>query len=80
MRKMEERAISQLIAIERVHAIKIQNKEDIARLISEKVNDSRQILEICSSLNLWVVMNKKEGDVTIPHEALESIFELHGVV
>lgn len=56
----------QLRVIEQSYSIKIQNKEDIARIIADKVDDKGQVLGVCSSLNYWIATNNKKGDIVIP--------------
>ena len=47
----------QLRVIDRSYSIKVQNKEDIARIIAEKTSDKRQVLGVCSSLTIgWPQM------------------------
>lgn len=66
MDEIKERAEMQLGVIEQSYSIKIQNKENIARIIADKVSDKRQVLSVCSSLNYWVATNEIKGNVVIP--------------
>jgi hypothetical protein len=75
MNEIEERAKAQLMMIEHVYALKISNRDDVARLIAEKVDNDRQVLTICTSLNSWILLNKKSGNVVIPREVLSRLFE-----
>jgi hypothetical protein len=68
MDEIEERALVQLGIIEHAYTIKIQNKEEIARLIAERAEDKRQVLRICTSLNSWIAGNNIEDDVVIPSD------------
>lgn len=75
MDEIEERAKAQLMMIEQIYALKITNLDDVAKLIAEKVDNDRQVLTICTSLNSWIFLNKKSGNVAIPHEVLSRLFE-----
>ncbi|HLB70192.1 MAG: hypothetical protein OIN88_04950 [Candidatus Methanoperedens sp.] len=66
MNEIEEQARAQLMMIEQVYALKITNRDEVARLIAERVDNDRQVLTICTSLNSWVLLNKKKGNVVIP--------------
>ena len=65
MDEIRERVEMQLRVIDRSYSIKVQNKEDIARIIAEKASDKRQVLGVCSSLNYWVATNGVKGNVVI---------------
>lgn len=78
MNEIEERAKAQLMMIEQVYSLKLANRDEVARLIASMVDDDRQVLSICSSLNSWVMLNRKSGNVVIPHEMLMRIFEITG--
>jgi hypothetical protein len=75
MDELKERAEMQLRVIEQSYSIKIQNKEDIARIIADKVSDKRQVLSVCSWLNYWVATNKIKGNVVIPLDVVMMILE-----
>ncbi|MCX6670142.1 MAG: hypothetical protein NTV25_10135 [Methanothrix sp.] len=75
MRDQEERARSQLMAIEQAYGIKIKNREEVARIIADKVDDQRQVLSICTSLNSWVAVNGYQGEVAIPSKLLNSLLD-----
>lgn len=75
MNELEDRAKAQLMMIEQVYALKITNRDEVARLIASKVDNDRQILSICTSLNYWVLLNKKKGNVVIPQEVISKLFE-----
>ena len=75
MDEIKERAEMQLGAIEQSYSIKIQNKEDIARIIADKVSDKRQVLRVCASLNYWVATNNIKGNVVIPLDVVLMILE-----
>lgn len=70
MTELGDLAKAQLMAIEQIYGIKIENRDHIAQLIGEKAGDKRQVLTICTSLNLWVATNGRKV-VVIPHEVLE---------
>ncbi len=75
MDEIVEQAKAQLMMIEQIYGLKIINRDDVAGLIAANVDNSRQVLTICSSLNSWILLNKKTGDVVIPHEMLSRLFE-----
>ena len=78
MDELEERAKAQLMMIEKIYALKITNRDEVARLIASEVDNDRQVLAICSSLNSWILLNRKQGDVVIPREILKRLFEVTG--
>lgn len=78
MDDIEEQAKAQLMMIEQVYDLKITNRDEVAKLIAANVDNSRQVLSICSSLNSWILLNKKRGDVIIPPEVLSRLFEMTG--
>ncbi len=78
MNELEERAKAQLMMIEQVYGLKITNRDEVAQLIASNVDNDRQVLTICTSLNSWVLLNKKRGDVAIPQEVLSRLFETTG--
>jgi hypothetical protein len=75
MDEIFEQAKAQLMMIEQIYGLKIINRDEVAGLIASNVDNNRQVLTICSSLNSWILLNKKKGDVVIPHEVLSRIFE-----
>jgi len=75
MRNREERARSQLMAIELAYGITIKNRDDAARIIADRVEDPRQVLSICTSLNSWVAVNRCQGEVAIPSKLLNSLLD-----
>ncbi len=75
MDELEERARAQMMMIEQIYALKITNRDEVAKLIASKVDNDRQVLTICTSLNSWVLLNKKKGNVDIPQEVLSRLFE-----
>jgi hypothetical protein len=75
MRDQEERARSQLMAIELAYGIKIKNRDEAARIIADKVEDQRLVLSICTSLNSWVAVNRCQGEVAIPNKLLNSLLD-----
>ncbi len=66
---------AQLMMIEKIYDLKIINRDEVAGLIASNVDNNRQVLTICSSLNSWILLNKKKGDVVIPQEVLSRLFE-----
>ena len=75
MDEIGEQAKAQLMMIEQIYDLKIINRDEVAGLIASKVDNNKQVLTICSSLNSWILLNKKKGDVVIPQEVLSRLFE-----
>ena len=75
MDEIIEQAKAQLMMIEQIYGLKIINRDEVAGLIAANVDNNRQVLTICTSLNSWILLNKKKGDVVIPHEVLSKLFE-----
>jgi hypothetical protein len=75
MNEIVEQAKAQLMMIEQIYGLKIINRDEVAGLIASNVDNKRQVLTICSSLNSWILLNKKKGDVVIPQEVLSRLFE-----
>ena len=75
MDEIVEQAKAQLMMIEKIYDLKIINRDEVAGLIASNVDNNRQVLTICSSLNSWILLNKKKGDVVIPQEVLSRLFE-----
>ncbi len=75
MDEIGEQAKAQLMMIEKIYDLKIINLDEVAGLIASNVDNNRQVLTICSSLNSWILLNKKKGDVVIPQEVLSRLFE-----
>ncbi len=75
MRDQEERARSQLMAIEQAYGIKIKNRDDAARIIADRVEDPRRVLSICTSLNSWIALNNCQGEFDIPSKLLDSLLD-----
>ncbi len=70
-----EQAKAQLMMIEQIYGLKIINRDEVAGFIAANVDNNRQVLTICSSLNSWILLNKKKGEVVIPREVLSRLFE-----
>jgi len=75
MDEIVEQAKAQLMMIEKIYGLKIMNRDEIAGHIAANVDNNRQVLTICSSLNSWILLNKKKDDIVIPHEVLSRLFE-----
>jgi hypothetical protein len=75
MDEIGKQAKAQLMMIEKIYGLNIINRDEVAGLIASNVDNNRQVLTICSSLNLWILLNKKKGDVVIPQEVLSRLFE-----
>ena len=75
MDEIGEQAKAQLMMIEKIYDLKIINLDEAAGLIASNVDNNRQVLTICSSLNSWILLNKKKGDVVIPEDVLSRLFE-----
>lgn len=78
MNESVNRAESQLMAIEQIHGVKFLNREEVATRIGEAVADERQILVMCSFINLWAASNGLKGEVTIPDELVATLLEFKG--
>jgi hypothetical protein len=78
MNESVNRAESQLMAIEQIHGAKFLNREEIATRIAEDVADERQILLVCTGINLWAAGNGLTGEVRIPDELVASLLEPKG--
>jgi hypothetical protein len=77
-KEIEDRALGQMMVIEKTYDIKITNRQEAARMISLGVDDPRQVLLICSSLNSWVAMSGLQGEITIPPSMLERLLAHYG--
>jgi hypothetical protein len=75
MDEIGKQANAQLMMIEKIYDLKIINRDEVAGLIASNVDNNRQVLTICSSLNSWILLNKKKGDVIIPQQVLSRLFE-----
>ncbi|MCZ7372411.1 MAG: hypothetical protein O8C60_01935 [Candidatus Methanoperedens sp.] len=75
MNEIVEQAKAQMMMIEQIYGLKIINRDEVADFIASNVDNNRQVLTICSSLNSWILLNKKKGDVVIPQEVLSRLFE-----
>ena len=75
MDEIIEQAKAQLMMIEKIYGLKIINRDEVAELIASNVDNNRQVLTVCSSLNSWILLNKKKDDIVIPHEVLSRLFE-----
>jgi hypothetical protein len=76
--EIEDRALGQMMVIERTYDVKIANRQEVARMISRAVENPRQVLLICTSLNSWVAMNGLRGEITIPSSLLERLLAHYG--
>ncbi len=76
MNEIVEQAKAQLMMIEQIYGLKIINRNEVAQLISSNVDNNRQVLAICSSLNSWILLNKKKNEVIIPQDVLSRLFEI----
>jgi len=77
-KEIEDRALGQMMVIEKTYDIKIANREEAAKMISLGIEDPRQVLLICSSLSSWVAMNGLRGEITIPPPMLERLLDHYG--
>ncbi len=75
MDEIVEQVKAQLMMIEQIYGLKITNRDEMAGLIAANVDNNRQVLTICSSLNSWILLSKKKGEVVIPREVLSRLFE-----
>ncbi len=51
MSEIEERTKAQLMMIEQIYSLKIANRDEVASLIAANVDNDRQVLTICTSIN-----------------------------
>ncbi len=75
MDEVEGRASAQLTTIEIVHGVKFQNRDAIAKIIAKGVTDDRQILLVCTAINLWVAGNNIKGETSIPEDLIRDTME-----
>lgn len=67
------RASAQLKTIEIVHDVLFRNKEKIARMIADNTQNERQVLQVCTAINLWVAGNGIKGETEIPEDLIAGI-------
>lgn len=70
MDEIAYQAKAQLMMIEKIYGLNIINRDEVAGLIAANVDNNRQVLTICTSLNSYILLNKKKGDVVIPQDVL----------
>ena len=70
---MQEEVLSHLQMIEVNHEVKINNKESVAGWIAGYSDDHLKLLTIALSLNHWIAVNGKKGDIEVPKEVIERI-------
>ena len=75
MSAAEDKARSQIAAIEQIHGIKFLNREEIVCLITQKVVNESQILPVCTAINLWVAGNDIHGQAMIPLGIVEKTMD-----
>lgn len=78
MSEIEEKTKAQLMMIEQIYSLRIANRDEVASLIAANVDNDRQILTICTSINSWILLNRKQGNIVIPREVLLRLFETAG--
>jgi len=66
METVEERARMQLLAIEMAYNIKIQNKEEVARILAAGSGDKSDVLMACSFISTWIAGNGISGETVLP--------------
>jgi hypothetical protein len=69
------RASVELTTIEIMHEVKFKNKNEIARMIAEGISDERQILLVCTGINLWVAGNEIKGEAVIPEKLVADVLK-----
>ena len=69
------RASAELTTIEIIHGVKFKNKDEIARMIAEGIGDERQILLVCTGINLWVAGNEIKGETVIPEKLVADVLK-----
>jgi hypothetical protein len=62
-----------LSMIEHSYGIRIVNPGEVTGWIYADTTDSRRILTIALSLNHWVAVNRKTGEVRIPRTVFDQI-------
>jgi hypothetical protein len=75
---MEEnvaRASAQLKTIEIIHDVLFTNKKKIARMIADGIQNERQVLQVCTSINLWVAGSGIKGETEIPEDLIAEILK-----
>lgn len=75
MDELSERAEMQLRAIEMSYSIKILNRAEIVRLLSERLKDKRQILWVCTSISSWIAAGGSNGDTVVPLNLVLKLIE-----
>jgi len=74
MNEIEDRARSQLMVIEQVQSVRIAGRDEVARAISQRAESARDVMAVCTTLNLWISINGVSGDVEIPDAVLAAAF------
>ncbi len=67
--------LGHLRMLEFQYDIRILNKKEIADAILSRTRDRISILSIALSLNHWVAVEGKSGNIEIPESVLNSIIE-----
>ncbi len=62
--------------IEIVHEVTFKNKERIAKMIANGAQNDRQVLQVCTAINLWVAGNKIRGEAEIPESLVAEIMKI----
>jgi hypothetical protein len=75
MNETVERTSAELATIEIIHDVKFKNKDEIARMIAEGIGDERQILLVCTGINLWVAGNEIQGEAVIPEKLVADVLK-----
>ena len=75
MSAAEDKARSQIAAIEQIHGIKFLNREEIVCMIAQKIVNESQILPVCTAINLWVAGNDIHGQAMIPQDIVEETMD-----
>ena len=69
---LADRAMSHLMAIEQVHGIRIENRQELARFIGSQAENEQRVLDICTSLNFLVAIRDFSGEFSIPFSIIEN--------
>jgi len=75
MEEIEARASAQLKTIEIVHDVVFKNKKKIAKMIANNAKNERQVLQVCTAINLWVASNGIKGETDIPENLVVEILK-----
>ncbi|MCJ7445979.1 MAG: hypothetical protein MUO26_15915 [Methanotrichaceae archaeon] len=73
MKVVEARALMQLSIIETIHEMRICDKNEVAQFIAKSVDNPKEVLFVCVSINSWIACNKLQGNVIIPLNKISAL-------